>query len=92
MARISTTGPHAQPPRNDDRHVHAQCEDVGVGEVDELQDAVHHRVAQGDEGIQGADGQSINKGLQQLRHDEEKSTNQKVKSRKGNRSSFDLTF
>jgi hypothetical protein len=32
-----------------------------VGEVDQLNDAVHHRVPQGDEGVDRAKGQGVHK-------------------------------
>ena len=42
-------------PRHGEGPVH---EDFGVGEVDELQDAVHHRVAEGDQGVDRAEHQA----------------------------------
>ena len=44
--------------QDEDRHEGADHEDVAVGEVDELDDAVDHRVAEGDEGVDRADRQA----------------------------------
>ena len=54
-------GDHPRDPR-------AEHEHVAVREVDEPQDAIDHRVAQRDERIQAADGETVQKGLDQLGH------------------------
>src|SRR3712207_8278548 len=41
---------------------------VAVGEVDELEHAVHHRVAERDERVDGAGGQTVDEMLEELRH------------------------
>ena len=43
----------------------ADGEDLAVGEVDELEDAVHHGVAQGDGGVDEADGHAVDEHLGQ---------------------------
>ena len=47
--------------------VGAQHEHVAVGEVDEPEDAVHHRVADGDERVEAAQGQGVRQVLQEER-------------------------
>ena len=42
-------------------------EDVAVGEVDELDDPVDHRVAEGDEGVDRADREGVDGLLEGLR-------------------------
>ena len=44
----------------------ADGEDLGVGEVDELEDAVDHRVAQGDGGVDEAEGHAVDEDLGQV--------------------------
>jgi len=39
--------------------VRTEGEEVAVGEVDQLQHPVHHGVAQGDQGVERADGQPV---------------------------------
>src|SRR5438309_2041647 len=56
--------PGADPARDRDRHPHAQGEDIRVREVDELQDAVDHRVPQRDQRVEAPDGEAIQECLQ----------------------------
>src|SRR5207245_5225457 len=44
-----------------ERDEEAQHEDVAVGEVDQLDDAVHHRVAEGDQREDGATGETVDR-------------------------------
>ena len=44
----------------------ADGEDLAVGEVDELEDAVDHGVAQGDGGVDEADGHAVDEHLGQV--------------------------
>ena len=48
-----------------------QHHDVAMGEVDELQDPVDHRVAERDQRIQAADRQGGHQGLSEVGHEEE---------------------
>ena len=48
--------------------VGAVGEEVAVGEVDELQDPVHHGVAEGDERVDAADGEAVGELLEELLH------------------------
>ena len=50
----------------------ADHEDVAVGEVDELDDPVDHRVAEGDEGVDRADRQGVDElsGPEDEEHDD----------------------
>ncbi len=57
-----------QHPRERQAQPRAQHHHVAVREVDELQDAVHHRVAQRDERVQAADGDAVLQRLEQLVH------------------------
>ena len=41
-------------------------EDLAMGEIDELEDAVHHGVAQGDGGVDEADGHAVDEHLGQV--------------------------
>ena len=50
--------------RHRERQPRAQGEDVAVGEVDELQDAVDEGVAQGDQRVEAADGDAVDQGLE----------------------------
>ena len=43
-------------------------EDVRMGEVDEAQDAVHHRVPEGDQRVDGAKRETVQELLEELRH------------------------
>ena len=43
----------------------AHHEDVAMGEVDELDDAVDHRVAEGDEGVDEAELEAVQQVLQE---------------------------
>ena len=43
--------------------------DIAVGEVDQAQHAVHHRVAEGDEGVDGAERQAVDELLEKRFHD-----------------------
>ena len=49
-------------------HERAEHEDVAVCEVDQLEDAVHHRVAERDERVDGADGDAIEQILKKGLH------------------------
>ena len=46
----------------------AEHDDVAVGEVDELQNAVHHRVAQRDQRVQAADFEGRDQRLNEVGH------------------------
>ena len=46
----------------------AKDDNVAVGKIDELQDAIDHRIAQRNERVQASDGQSSDKGLNEVRH------------------------
>ena len=46
----------------------AHHEDVRVREVDEAQDAVDHRVAERDQGVDGPQGEAVQELLEELRH------------------------
>ena len=48
--------------------VRADHEDVAVGEVDELQDAVDHRVAERDQGVDRPDRDAVHEVLEELGH------------------------
>ena len=48
----------------------AEHDDVAVGEVDELEDAVHQRVAQRDQRVEAADGDGDDEGLKEVGHGE----------------------
>jgi hypothetical protein len=57
---------HGQPGKGDEGHVGTDHVHLAVGEVDHANDAVNHRVADGDQGIGAADGQSINQLLEEM--------------------------
>ncbi|MNT14068.1 hypothetical protein D3C72_1490590 [compost metagenome] len=57
---------HGQARQGDEGHVGTDHVHLAVGEVDHANDAVHHRVADGDQGIGAADGQSINQLLEEM--------------------------
>ena len=48
-------------------------EDISVGEIDEFQDSVHHAVPQRDQGIDGAEGKTVDHLLEKLVHPVRKS-------------------
>ena len=52
----------------EESHVGADHENVSMSEVDEAHDAVHHRVAQGDQGVDAADLDAVDELLQELAH------------------------
>ena len=56
VRRIQPDGVHGEEAGEDAHH-----EDLGVGEVDEPQDAVDQRVAEGDEGVDGAERQPVDR-------------------------------
>ena len=70
------TSTHAQPasrsasrPSSEGRgvaHVDADHHHVAVGEVDELQHAVDHRVAERDQRVDGAGGQAVDEVLEEV--------------------------
>ena len=41
------------------RRKSAQHQNVAVGEIDEAQDAIHHRVAEGDERVNGTEREAV---------------------------------
>ena len=49
----------AEQPHAHDRHVGRHHDEVAVGKIDEAQDAVHHGVADGDEGIEAPQGKAV---------------------------------
>jgi hypothetical protein len=56
-------------------------EDVTVGEVDELQEAIDHAVAESDQGVDRSQGKSIDQLLEELMHgNEEKLKAEKLKA------------
>jgi len=44
----------------------ADHEDITVGEIDEAEDAVHHCVAKGNEGVDGPEGEAIDELLEEF--------------------------
>src|SRR6266581_1107475 len=62
MKDVPIDGKETQQRRADER---AQREDVPVSEVDQLDDAVDHRVAQRDQGVDGAVGNAEVKSLEE---------------------------
>ena len=52
----------------DDHKIPRHHEDVSVGEVDESKNTVNHRVADGDQGIYTADGNTVQTVLEKCRH------------------------
>ena len=62
MDRVSNwTGDADHVDEDAQRYERAQHEDVTVGKVDQLDDAVHHGVPKGDQRVDGAEGEGINK-------------------------------
>ena len=57
-------GPGEQPHPHD-RDVGRHHQQVAVGKIDEAEDAVHHGVADGDEGIETAQGQAVDELLEE---------------------------
>ncbi len=57
-----------EPQQDLDTHEGSDDEDLRVGEVDELEDAVHHGVPEGDQGVHEAEGDAVE---QDLREDAE---------------------
>src|SRR2546426_490308 len=58
--------PNALEPEHDlDPDEGADDEDLGVGEVDELEDSVHHRVAQRDQGVHESEDDTVEQNLRE---------------------------
>ncbi|MND78935.1 hypothetical protein D3C80_706560 [compost metagenome] len=64
--RHAVESQHGQPGDGDERHVGANHVHLAVGEVDHSNDAVDHRIADGDQGIRAANGQAINQLLEEV--------------------------
>ncbi len=67
LERVADGPVEAQRHQEPERHERADHEDVAVREIDQLDDAVDHRVAQRDEGIDRADGQRVHQLLDEGR-------------------------
>ena len=57
---------HAQQRGHDERGKRPQHVDFAVGEVDQADDAVHHRIAQGDQRVDAAAGQAAEKNFEKI--------------------------
>ena len=60
---------HAERQNGDEGDKRADHEDVAMGEVDHADDAVDHRVADGDQAVDGAKGDAVDQLLNEIFHD-----------------------
>ncbi|CAI8911256.1 hypothetical protein EMIT0196P_90181 [Pseudomonas chlororaphis] len=57
---------HGQARDGDERHIGTDHVHLAVGEVDHSNDAVNHRIADGDQGIRAANGETVNQLLEKV--------------------------